>query len=180
MDALVYVRHGHDEKSKYPFDARLTSEGAKMSKQLAKRLLRKYGLPSVIFCSPFERARKTAIVMKKAVVREWSKHHPGEVVPDIAVFTDVRLGRHFTKRQRESKVALSKTTAKNGAIVQETNAEFHERVIDQLFERLVNDDEYKVVWNVSHSLVLLKVAQEMRIRRSKHVNFLDTVVVKQT
>lgn len=167
MDALVYIRHGHDAKTSHDHDEKLTRLGRRKARQLARQLVKKYGVPSAIFCSPFHRTRQTAIVMQKVVSSS------------VPVYTDVRLGRHFTKRQRAETAHLLRSTVKSGAIVQETNGDFHERVLDQLYERLINDDQYKVVWNISHSLVLLKVANEMEIKRNKHVDYLDTVVVRQ-
>ena len=35
----------------------------------------------------------------------------------------------------------------------------------------------KVIWNVTHSLVILHVAKLNNIKRSDHVNYLDTVVI---
>ena len=51
----------------YKYDEKLTSEGKRMSIQTAQTLIEEYGLPDIIYYSPFYRTRQTRKKMVKAI-----------------------------------------------------------------------------------------------------------------
>ena len=43
----------------------------------------------------------------------------------------------------------------------------------------MENKEHEIIWNITHSLVLLHVAKVKRIERDKRVEYLDTLVIKK-
>ena len=68
------------------------------------------------------------------------------------------------------------STLHKGCIIEERNVEFKERVKEQFYE-IRNED--KVIWNITHSLVLLHVARLSNIERDPHVDYLDMCVIHE-
>ena len=66
---LIYIRHGNDDEREPHkiHDTHLTSQGKHKSKKVAKKLIEKYGVPDIIFCSPFARTRETLDVFNKVI-----------------------------------------------------------------------------------------------------------------
>jgi len=175
---LIYIRHAHDKKtSKSKLDDRLSHEGKKKARHLARKLIKKHGVPNVIYCSPMYRTRQTAKEFLKVV----EKHLRDQAGADQAVpkiINDPRLGRLFTTKQqhRYEKHAHTLRSSTENVILDQGKLEFRQRVEDQ-FNSVVKEAD-SLVWNVTHSLVLLHVARINKISRSKHVKYLDTLIVE--
>src|SRR5436190_1968206 len=86
----IYLRHGEDDLSDEAtkHDGHLTREGKKQVKNTAKYLLKKYGIPSTIYCSPFVRTTETAEQMKKFM------HSTGIDIRSIRIVKDERIGKY--------------------------------------------------------------------------------------
>ena len=146
----------------------MTWEGKKESQDAARKLIEQYGLPDIIYYSPMFRTRQTVKEMVK-VVEEYSRKK-------IKVKTEPRLGRFFTKSQRR-KQKIRESTLYKGAILDETWDQFHERV-DQHFSEIVEKD-YSVIWNITHTLVLLRIGQITGIYLPEHISYSDVCIVKK-
>ena len=167
---IIYIRHGKDRKGSHKHDEKLTKEGKKEVEIFTEKLVREYGIPDIIYYSPFHRTRHTAKYMLRKIIdiRE-------DDTKTVKLKLDVNLGRFFTKRQKKNP-DVRDSTYKKGIIVEERWEDFKERVESQLDANLKNNKD-KLVWNITHSLVILQVAKLKNIQRDSHVEYLDTVVI---
>uniref|UniRef100_A0A6C0BNY2 Uncharacterized protein n=1 Tax=viral metagenome TaxID=1070528 RepID=A0A6C0BNY2_9ZZZZ len=170
----IYVRHGHDQKShRAKFDDRLSDEGKKKARRRARKLIKKYGVPSVIYCSPMYRTRQTAKEFLKVIKKQ---QVDGAPPPEIVI--EPRLGRLFTTKQRRhyekhTNRAVRKST--ENIVLDQGKLAFRQRVEAQVHS-LPRDS---VTWNVTHSLVILHAARMHNIERAPHVKYLDTLIINQ-
>lgn len=163
---ILYIRHGEDKKSKYKYDEKLTEEGIEEIKKLTLELIEKYGIPDIIFYSPFFRTWKTKKIMIRTIMEAKKVKVESEIEP--------RIGRFFTKKQSQNPDIHPNTLNKN-PIIYERFSEFHERV-DLQFDEIQKEE--KNIWNITHSLVILRLAKRFNIERSKYVKYLDYIEFK--
>jgi broad specificity phosphatase PhoE len=187
---VIYVRHGHDTETNFIFDEKLTSYGKKAARKKAKYLIKKYGVPDVIFSSPFSRTRATLREFVK-VCNDYKRKRNISPETEVRVAVDARLGRFFTSNDRreykqakkEHKKNLRRsTTALASKLIDKNKYKFRERVEDQ-FKDIANytlvSPEENIVWNITHSLVLLHVARMNKKKFPSHVNFLDHLTLRK-
>lgn len=140
---VIYVRHGHDEDSDYSHDQHLTDEGWHEAKKLARRLVKEYGLPDVIYYSPFDRTTDTARAMLSVVRNEFGKNN-------VKTKIEPRLGKFFTSKQR-SNPKVSENTIQRGMIVPKGKREFHAGL--ETHHQAINFKHAgQIVWNVTHAI----------------------------
>lgn len=71
----IYIRHGHKTHRNgktvadgtYQHDPEITEQGKEEARKLAMNLIKRYGVPTIIVCSPFLRCRQTANELAKSV-----------------------------------------------------------------------------------------------------------------
>ncbi len=166
---IIYIRHAEDRtRDKYKYDPKLTYDGHKESKMLSNQLISEYGIPDMIYCSPYSRTRQTLKNMLKTISMYTDKKIPKEI--------DNRLSRFFTKKQMYNP-DISKKTRKLGAPIYERWGEFKQRVDDQLTD-MENQKEYKIIWCIGHTLINKLVAKYKNIEHDKYISYLDTVIIK--
>ena len=170
---VIYIRHGSDKKGDYKYDEKLTSEGKKGAVELSKKLIALYGIPDIIYYSPFYRTRQTRKAMIHAI-KEYNREIGENKMPELVL--EPRLGRFFTKKQRRDPNIRSSTMHK-GAIIDERWDEFKERVKEQYDE--VMNNKHALIWNITHTLVLLQVSNLSNIERNPHVEYLDYCIVNK-
>jgi len=163
---IIYIRHGKDRKSSYVCDEKLSKESRSEIEDLAEKLVEEYGVPNIIYYSPFHRTYKTAKYMKKKIQEKTNQKIHFKVEP--------RLGRFFNKHERTDP-KIRKSTYQKGAITDEIYEEFKNRI--ELQMNTILKKENKIIWNITHSLVILHIAKLNNIKRNKHVEFLDTVIL---
>ena len=169
---IIYIRHGEDQKSKHVHDEKLTKEAKYEIEELTEKLIREHGVPDIIYYSPFHRTRYTAKYMIKKIVKMKER---GQIENKKVRFqSEPQLGRFFTRKQKDNP-QVRDSTMKKGIIVEERWSDFKDRI--ELQMNTILDRGEEIVWNVSHSLVLLQVAKLNRIGRDKRVEYLDFVVL---
>ena len=53
---IIYIRHAEDiYRDKYKYDPKLTRDGKIKARKLVTKLISKYGIPDIIYCSPCSR-----------------------------------------------------------------------------------------------------------------------------
>jgi len=160
---ILYIRHGKDKKGKYKYDEKLSKEGKEEIRNFTLDLIEKYGIPDIIFYSPFYRTFQTKKIMIKVILESKNVKIENKV--------DIRLGRFFTYKESKNPVIHPKTSNKEPIIYENSN-DFHERVNFQFNEiKKLN----KNIWNITHSLVILSLAKRFKIERNPHVNYLDYI-----
>jgi len=168
---IIYIRHGKDKKDGYEHDESLTKQGKYETIDFTEKLVEEHGLPDIIYYSPFYRARQTRKAMMKSI-RKYKKEN--NINKEVELILEPRIGRFFTRRQSKYP-DIRNSTLKKGAIIEERSEEFKKRVEEQLNEIRKSK---KVIWNITHSLVILHVARLSKIERNSHVEYLDVCVIK--
>lgn len=164
---VVFIRHSEDTPSSHKYDEKLT-ENIQPIKDLTVKLIEEYGIPDIIYYSPFHRTRQTKSIMSNHI-----KELYGE---KIKTNCDYRLSRFFTKKQRLNPDIRS-DTLKKGAPINESWDEFKHRVKKQLRDMEKKRTE-KVIWCITHTLVLNYVIKKKKIPHPYLIPYLDTIVVK--
>ncbi len=167
MKHLIYIRHGNDRRGDHKYDQVLSQKGKENAKEKAKELIEKYGIPDAIYCSPYYRTRQTRSQMLKVI----STHTDRKIKKAI----DYRLSRFFTKRQ--SKNPDIRRDTKRKAPIYETWRDFTSRVKKQLNHMESKKEKYNVIWCIGHTLILTNIIKLKNLERSKHIEYLDTIVL---
>lgn len=167
---IVYIRHGHDDEelkySSHQDDVLLLKQGWELSRVRARRLIRYFGVPHMIRCSPFQRAMDTA----RAMV-DWIEKHYAVVVP---IEVDRTLSRFFSKDEQAAP-DLNPQTASLEVPIYEQWKDFRRRV-SQHTHNMIAMGAYgpdKRIWCISHSIVLLEVAEYHHTKIRDPVEYLD-------
>lgn len=162
---LIYLRHADDDcpEATHCHDHRITERGAKKSRKVARRLIKKYGPPDIIYCSPFRRTRETL----EAMWKEFPRHKPEVVI-------DCNLSRYFSPREQNDPNCYDETI-KYGAPVYENWKDFRRRVRKHIHfvRRQGHFKDDNIVWCITHALVYKQVAQRYEVPIPEHIPFLD-------
>ena len=167
---VIYIRHGEDTRDGYKYDERLTRYGKKSVKKITIELIEEHGFPDIIHYSPYYRTRQTKRLMLKVINETLNKELP-------ITNCDFRLSRFFTKSQRKTP-DIRRDTRKRGAPIKESWKGFKRRIAEHLSE--IGDDDnndYKVIWCVTHTLVLDYIINNHDIEHEYKIPYLDTVVL---
>lgn len=167
---VVFIRHSDDNGSdpSHHHDPKVTRRGKKKAENAAYELIRMYGEPSVIFCSPFRRTLETSKRMKKMC----------NLPPEI--YIDNNLSRYFSKKEKKNPDISSKTRKYDVPIYESWN-DFEER-INKHIQMLIHSGYKKsedVVWVVSHALVYKHVARVYGVDIPIIIPFLEHFVVHE-
>jgi broad specificity phosphatase PhoE len=161
----ILMRHAHDNEpnSRYRHDKEITREGKREAGKVARKLIKKYGNPDIIYCSPMTRTRQTLKYMLRYV--------PGD--PEVIV--DNRLSRYFNDREKRNP-SVSRRTLRRNIPIHETHNGFRRRCdsfLDDVKQNKYHRSSGKKIWIISHVLVLKRITRKLGIRISRHVNFLE-------
>ena len=163
----IYMRHGNDNKTcHYKHDHSLKSELIYEEEIIKKtrKLIKKYGYPDTIYCSPFKRVRETVAIMIDYIK---SKHKSCDI--DV----DPRLSRYFNSNERANP-SVRNTTLKYNPPLNENGKMFKKRV-DQV-EHDINRD-HGTTWCITHYLVIKRITKNNHIEIPKKMPFLYHVII---
>lgn len=163
----IYLRHGNDDKvSTYKHDKSLNS-ASQTEIDIVKKtrwLVKTYGFPSIIYCSPFKRARATLDIMIKYLSK----------MGDVKVRIDNYLSRLFVKNEYLNP-SVRKTTMYYNPPIKENKKDFRRRV-DKAEARA--SAEAGVTWSITHYLVMRRLSRKYDIALPKHMPFLYHVIIE--
>lgn len=158
----VYLRHANDNvrsKNKlYAHDHSLNSKSEVENDIIifTQKLIKKYGYPDRIQCSPFKRARATLAVMLKVIDRK------------VKVIIEPKLSRFFTKKEQR-KIGVRERTLRYQPPIYEDKQQFYKRV-DQVKKE--NRCRCCTTWSITHYLVLKRMCEKESISIPDHMPFL--------
>lgn len=164
---IIYIRHGKDVVDEHKYDEILTDKGKIAVKHLTKKLIREHGIPDIIYYSPYYRTRQTKNIMLKVIKKYFNEEYP-------LIKCDNRLSRFFTEKQSRHP-DIRKDTMKKGAPIYETWEEFNMRVKEQIDE--MENLDHKIIWCVTHTLILDYLIKNKNLNRDHHIPFLDTIII---
>ena len=168
----LIIRHGKDKKGKYDHDERLTEDAKEDIAIFTEKMVLEFGFPDIIYYSPFMRARETT----KYILRKLKELRDNDE-KFVKIKCEAKLGRFFTFTERQNP-DVHRSTLKRNPILDETKREFHARIKKHLKKVQYKSKNHNLnIWNITHTLVLLHVAELLAIDRPSHVEYLDFVKV---
>lgn len=167
----IIIRHADDNEDTptHRHDQEITDRGKRKAKEKALRLIDRYGQPDIIYCSPMMRTRQTLAEMLKYV-----KSKP-------IIYFDNRISRYFSSREQKEPSVFTVTNQRNIPIY-ETYDKFKHRC--DKFLREIKDKNYiytrrKVIWVISHTLVIKRITSKLHMRIHSYLNFLESYRLRQ-
>lgn len=160
------MRHGNDHKpSIYKHDNSLNDvEGREEIIYHTKKLIKKYGHPQTIYCSPFKRAIQTVKIMRKVFTQP------------VNIYIDSKLSRYFNNNEKRSP-SVSDKTLKYKPPIHETHEEFYARVDKVHCKMDKRAERNNTVWYITHYLVMKRVANNDNIQLPSYMPFLHTMIL---
>jgi len=153
----IFIRHGHDGSNEnYKQDPSLNFDYVDDIKKLTKQLIKKYGYPDIIYCSPFHRARQTAKIMNNII--------------DVPIYVKPQCSRFFSHKE-QLKPSVKQNTLRYKPPIIETKDEFKQRV-DTLLK-----PKNKIIWYITHYLVIKRIAKTQSQSIPKQMPFLYTLII---
>jgi hypothetical protein len=143
---FIYIRHftkeyGNRQSLTYPYDPNIINDHGIISK-FGNNLVKEYGMPHIIFTSPYKRTRQTAHLLKTSL--------------DVPIVIDKSLSEFIHSKYN---VSLKNSVRKNTYIhcppVNETSTQFSYRLHQH--EEKVKELPSGVYWFVTHGLNIKKL-----------------------
>jgi broad specificity phosphatase PhoE len=161
---IIYIRHGDDSDSDptYAHDPRLTINGRREAKKKAFSLVKRYGSPLLILCSPFRRTIQTAKMMKKMCGSK------------TEIFIDPNLSRYFCTREKCDPDMHYGTESYNAPIYERWSG-FENRInkhINMIEKKRFRYDNSATVWCITHALVYKHVARTYQVNIPSYIPFM--------
>lgn len=146
---MLYIRHGekmyaNGKAEDFRMDPPLTMQGKIDALNKFKELLKKYGPPPVIVCSPFLRARETARIAKNVIFLE-----TGE---SVEIIYNASIGEYLGNHENVNATDLYPETLKYNPILKEDMKEFIYRV---------NNHVSVEAWFITHGIFIQKLASKL-------------------
>jgi len=150
---FVLLRHPHDEDpdATYALDPHLTKKGYRSMHDKIDLMIKEYGIPSIIYCSPMTRCREATKYMCKYINHQYHK--------DVKMIVEPKISRYFTSKERKNLDIVRDKTRDFETPIGESYHDFKERVISFARGQKVNIKQKKNVWCVTHYLVVRRFSK---------------------
>ena len=171
----IYIRHADKQYKNmdaelFKHDPGIKSVGVEKSKKVAEKLVAEYGEPTKIICSPFRRARETAMVMNSVLKNPVEEIHIDRNISEY-------LGNH-----PESELDVTPATKIHNPPHPETIDDMKKRVdrhVSKMY-KYDHDDPKAVVWIVTHGIIMKHITASGGIRNAKNFPCLTCVSIIET
>lgn len=164
---LIYVRHSDDEvdEATYRHDPKLTDDGQDLARAKGKKILERYGIPSVVFCSPFRRTKETLAHMLSNLSKTQRE--------TIKIVYDSNQSRFFSSKDKKRPDIARGTKAAKVPIYEDYD-EFTERVHSAATALEKHITEEPVVWVITHTTVYKIVSKRYKVSIPKRIPFMHS------
>ena len=187
MIRKIYIRHAdkgykNGKSDFFKHDPAITEIGIKRSRVIAQILIQHYGIPTRIICSPYRRARETAIIMNMmldnpldlevdADLSEYLGNHP-KVELDVVMATKIHQPPH-PETFDQMKLRVKK---------------HYDRLKKQEYYKEVSNKEggkNEVIWIITHGIIMKQICNFLDIKPNKYfsclscVNIFENIIMKK-
>ena len=152
---MLYIRHSeklykNGENTEYQLDPGLTENG-KVNAMIKFTKLLKYGIPSIIYCSPYLRTRETAIIAQYVVSNNTGLN--------VQIIVDNLLSEYLGNQKNVNfKKDVHKETLQYNPLPSETWKEYINRIKQYIKLNNQKQNDNKIRWYISHGLVIQSIA----------------------
>ena len=167
---LVYIRHSEDtvEDPTHEHDPKLTKEGRSIAYEQGVQLLKKYGPPDIVYCSPFRRTRETLDYM----FRDLSSRERAR----IKIIYDPRAARHF-KHEEQDNPDVARITIKSNIPIYESRKSYRSRANRfalKLSQKAASGQE---IWCITHTTVYKRLARIYEVKIPRIIPYMHYFVI---
>lgn len=160
---MLIIRHSEDSsESTYRHDSQLTKKGREIAKMRGRALIKKFGVPNLIYCSPFRRTKETLKLMLGA--------------NSTRIEYTTGLSRYFSERERRDPDVASETLDAQIPL-DEDNREFKVRVRQFAWNVLQSIQPGEIVWCITHSTVYKTIARIFEVEIPAYIKPNDHFIV---
>jgi broad specificity phosphatase PhoE len=173
----IYIRHAdkayENGKSEHvQHDPGITPHGRLRTGVLTEELIGKYGLPTLIVCSPYLRARQTAYAMSQWI----NKNYPGIGGGDIPIYCDVGLSEYLGNHRKVSLDVMPSTSYFKPPHPE--NFYLFRKRVKQHNDRVRNSPlQHTVVWFITHGVLVREIGRIHHVKVRKYVPNLSYLTV---
>lgn len=172
----VYIRHADKEYSNgdsetHKHDPGILIDSPEYCCKKASELIKRYGIPFVIVCSPYKRTRETAIEMVDFIQNTYAT--------TVRIRVDVQLSEYLGNR-RDENLDVTTQTRKFNPPHPETFHEMDSRVRwhNDIFRKL--DSFPEVVWFITHGFIINRIGNAMGFKLPHRISYLSTAAFGPT
>jgi len=167
----IYIRHadkcyynGSLSVSIYRHDSGITDLGRERARDLATKLISKWGMPKKVICSPYKRTRDTAQEMML------------NVSIDVPLYCDINISEYLGNKRTEALDVEEQTSCWNPP-----HPEFlwmmKERVKkhNDMFQSFDESDE--VIWIISHGIIIQQLIYLLQYQTKNKIPYLGVLLL---
>jgi broad specificity phosphatase PhoE len=166
---LIYIRHSEDTTdTTHKHDPKLTRRGKKLAYMKGHRLIKRYGYPTVIYCSPFRRTRQTLKYMLSGINTE-----------NIKIIYDPNISRYFSNEEKKEADVAKSTMIANIPIYEDYN-EFGKRMLSVCETLSGWIKEREIVWCITHTTVYKRIANIYDIKYPEYILPMDYFILRSS
>lgn len=170
---MLYIRHAQKAYSngadrEFSLDPSLTEVGRTAARDKFRELIRDYGIPTRIVCSPYLRARETAQIATEVLFEMTNIQMNVSCNPEIGEY----LGHH---KGKDINSCLRKETLIHNPVPPELWKDYITR-INKYVRRTNWNNTKELVWHITHGLVIQSIAHFKGVK-IKHPEELSGICV---
>ena len=167
----LYIRHAEKEYNNghsilLKHDPGLTELGRLQAEETCKLLLKLLGRPHVIVCSPYKRARETAIIMAAIIGN------------DIEIKCDIRLAE-YVGNHKDRGLDVDDDTRSYNPPYPESFYQMDDRVRRHNDDMAELDESNRIVWFITHGIIVNRLANCLGYTIHKYPAYLFTMVIEK-
>ena len=153
----IYIRHApktykNGQSHDFKHDPGITENSITSIQQCCTQLIKVYGFPSAIICSPYRRTRETAIQMKNYLDTSYNSILP------VPIYCDVSLSEYLGNHASE-KIDVTQETISYKPPHPEKWKQFTSRISNHNNNIKYLDKVSDCVWFITHGLIISLVAR---------------------
>ena len=170
----IYIRHakkeykngkGNSILSNGPtHDPNIIYESKTCIKDVTKSLISRYGYPTKIYCSPYQRTIQTANEMIQII----QASEDSTLVDKHVVIVDTNISEYLGNWDNlDPKLALSPQTVQYNVPLHETWNQFNQRIQQHNEKMSIFDDFNTVIWIITHGIVMTTLSKMIILENEK-------------
>ncbi len=176
----IFLRHaekayqnGAAEDKKH--DPPLTEKGRGTCILKAEELIKLYGMPQIILCSPYRRCRETAEALRLGLRNNDRKN-------EIAILVEPKLAEYLGNH-KHSKLDITEETASYGIQHPENWRQFTRRIDTYVDNGMFhfhsgNSGPESIIWIVTHGVVIGHIFKHLGLPYKKTYDYLESSILQ--
>lgn len=165
---IVFIRHSDDEGHHCSrlHDCELNPNGENLAMRVGRQIIDEYGIPDIVYCSPFRRTIQTMENMLYGVDMD-----------DIDVRVDPMLMRYFARNEKRRPDIAPQTRGCEKYINESYNG--FKRRVDRFIRKIERyERSKKLVFVVTHTLVYIRIGRLYHASLPRYIPFMSHIVVE--